>query len=427
MTKKKQVKKQVKKPREISKRQLSRWQKQRRRERLIRFTGISIIIAVVCVIAAGIYITQFKPLYETVIKVNNAKFNMQYFINTYNFFLDQQPGMQPYLMVGQVEREIKQNELIRLAAMELGITVSNDEVDKELESRDPPLSKDHRDITRTQLLAEKLLDEYFDLQVPKSAEQVHIQAMFLESEAQALEVTNKLDAGDDFTGIAAELSLGNATKEKKGDLGWHPRDIVSGMLSSSVAEDYAFNGEPGVLSQPIYDEAKPKGTGYWLIKIVERKEDSNAVKIAVIQLGSQTEAEEAKARLDAGEDFGDLAAELSKLDEAKEDRGDVGEVTPGMLSKPMDDFIFDPEVAPETVSEPIRDENTVTNGGYWLIKVLGKDNAREIVEEDRTLLKGKALNEWVESLWDNPNYTVESFLDDDKINWALDKSRELRE
>ncbi|MBU2608231.1 MAG: peptidylprolyl isomerase [Chloroflexi bacterium] len=426
MTKKKQEKKQQKKPREISKRQLSRWQKQRKRERLIRFTGISIIIAVVCVIVAGIYITQFKPLYETVIKVNNAKFSMQYFINTYNYFLEQQPGTQPYLMIGQVEREIKQNELIRLAAMELGITVSNDEVDEELEGRDPPLSKDHRDIIRTQLLAEKLLDEYFDPQIPRSAEQVHIQAMFLESEAQALEVTNKLAAGDDFTGIAAELSLDNATKEKKGDLGWHPRDIVSGILNSSVAEDYAFNAEPGVLSQPIYDEDKPKGTGYWLIKIVERKEDSNAVKIAVIQLGSQAEAEEAKARLDAGEDFGDLAAELSKLDEAKEDRGDVGEVTPGMLSKPMDDFIFGPEVELETVSEPIHDENTVTDGGYWLIKVLGKDNDREIDEEDRTLLKGKALNEWVESLWDNPNYTVESFLDNEKVNWALDKARELR-
>ncbi len=421
MADKKQEKKQEKKPREISKRQLSRWQKQRRRERLIRFTGISIIIAVICVIAAGIYITQFKPLYDTVIKVNDTKFNMQYFINTYNYFLEQQPGMQPFLAVVQVEREIKQNELVRQGALELDIRVSNDEVDEELESRDPPLSKDHRDIIRAQLLAEKLLDDYFDLQVPKSAEQVHIQAMFLESEAQALEVTNKLEAGGDFNEIAAELSLDTATKEKKGDLGWHPRDIVSGMLTSSVAEDYAFNGEPRVLSQPIYDENKPKGIAYWLIKIVERKEDSNAVKIAVIQLGSQAEAKETKARLDAGEDFGDLAAELSKLLEAKEDRGDVGEVTPGMLSKPMDDFIFGPEVEMETVSEPIRDENSLTDGGYWLVKVLGKDNDREIGEEDRTLLKGKALNEWVQSLWDNPNYTVESFLDNDKLNWALAK------
>jgi len=334
-------------------------------------------------------------------------------------FKEAQPGTNIQLLPGQVDRAIKENELIRQGALELDIQVSDDELDEEIESRDPPL---HRDVIRTELLAEKLLDEYFDLQVPTSAEQVQIQAMLLESEAQALEITSRLNAGEDFAELAAEFSLDAATKENNGDIGWHPRDIVAGMLNSSVVENYTFNAEPGVLSQPIYDEDKPKGAGYWLIKIQERKEDSNAVKIGAILLGSEAEAQEAQARLAAGDDFGDVAADMSQLDEAEENRGDVGEVTPGMLPKVMDDFVFDPEVEVGEVSEPIRDEDTATVGGYWLIKVVAKDNDREIDDEDRTILKNIALGEWIQSLQDDPDNEVESLLGGDKIAWAMEKA-----
>jgi len=410
---------QVKKPREVSKRQLSRWQKQARRERIIRYTGISILIAVICVVAAGIFITQFKPLFDTAIRVNDTKFSTQYYINMLKHFTAIRPGTNIQLLASEVDRAIKQFELIRQGALEMDITVSDDEVDKEIEDRDPPF---HRDVIRTELLTQKLLDEHFEQQVPTSADQRHIQAMFLEGEAQALEITSKLNAGEDFTELATEYSLDEATKEKKGDIGWHPRGIVSGMLNSPVAEDYAFNAEIGVLSQPIYDEAKPKGAGYWLIKIQDREKDSDAVKIGAMLLGSEAEAQEAQTRLAAGDDFGDVAADMSQLDEAEENRGDIGEVTPGMLRTVMDDFIFDPEVEVGKVSEPIRDEDTATLGGYWLIKVVDKDADRDIDDVDRTILKNIALGEWIQSLEDDPDNEVESLLGGDKIAWAMEKA-----
>jgi len=411
--------KQVKKPREMSKRQLSRWQKQARRERIIRYTGISILIAVICVVAAGIFITQFKPLFDTAIRVNDTKFNTQYYINMLKHFTTIKPSTNLQLLAFEVDRAIKQNELIRQGALEMGITVSDDEIDKELESRDPPF---HRDVVRTGLLTQKLLDEHFEQQVPTSADQRHIQAMFLESEQQALEIASRLNAGEDFAELATEYSLDEATKDKNGDIGWHPKGIVSAMLNSPTAEDYAFNAETGVLSQPTFDEDKPKGAGYWLIKIQDREKDSDAVKIGAILLGSEAEAQEAQARLAAGEDFGDVAVGMSQLDEAEENRGDIGEVTPGLLSTIMDDFIFDPEVEVGEVSEPIRDENTATTGGYWLIKVVDKDNDRGIDDEDRTILKAIALDEWIQSLNDDPDNEVESLLSGDKIAWAVEKA-----
>ena len=37
----------------------------------------------------------------------------------------------------------------------------------------------------------------------------------------------------------------------------------------------------------------------------------------------------------------------------------------------------------------------------------------------RDTLKNDALSQWVQGLPDDPDYTVESYLDEDKINWAI--------
>ena len=414
-------KKREKKPREVTKRQLSRWQQQQRRERITRYSGIFLIVALICFLGAGLYITQYRPVYQTVITVNDTKFNMKYYLNMLKYYGQGQSRMTLFTMAPDVERIIKEIELIRQGALELGITVSNDEVDEKLKSNNPPLSKDYRDIVRASMLTEKLLDEYFEHEVPVFAEQRHFLAIFLESESQALEVTDRLVAGDDFAELAAELSLDSVTKEKKGDLGWHPREIVADMLDSAVAEDYAFTNEVGVLSQPLYEEDKIKSMGYWLIKILERKEDSDEVHIQAILVGSESEANEASARLKAGEDFAQVAGEFSQLENAEENGGDMGPVSPGMLNATLEEFIFDPEVELGTVSELIRDEKAMTTGGYWLVKVLGKEDNRKIEDEDRTLLKSKALEQWISSLWDDPENKIESFLDDEKTAWAIEK------
>ena len=75
-----------------------------------------------------------------------------------------------------------------------------------------------------------------------------------------------------------------------------------------------------------------------------------------------------------------------------------------------------------TVSEPIRDEGTPSQGGYWLIKVLDEDDNREIEEDDRSLLKVKALSDWISALWDDPDNEVTSYLDDGMKGWAADRA-----
>ncbi len=419
------AKKKAEKPkREVTKRQLSRWQRQKKRQRIILGSGILIILAVLSVVGSGVYnrwyIPEYKPLHETVIEVNDTKFDMNYYIKMLKIYGEGQPSYIMYYLADEVVGYIEQNELIRQGAMELGISVSDDEVDEELESYDPPLSKDYRDVVRTQLLVDRLRDEYFEQQVPMFAGQRHIMAMFLESESQANEVRARLEAGEgDFAELAGELSLDAICKAKEGNLGWRPEGVLPLLLKTPILDEHAFNCEAGVLSQPIYDETKTKMVGYWLIEVEFRDEEVEQAQVKVMLLASEQEANEVRARLEAGEDFATLAEEFSQHDESRENGGDFEVLSLDMMSSVFNEFVFDPEVELETLSQPIRDKVADTEGGYWLIKVVDIDDNRQIEEEDRDLLKADALTKWVEALWDDPDNKIESYLDDVKKEWAI--------
>jgi hypothetical protein len=290
------------------------------------------------------------------------------------------------------------------------------------------LSKDYRDLVRTQLIAQRLLDEYFEQQVPQFAEQRHIMAMFLESESQVNEVKARLEAGEDFTALAAELSLDATCKEKSGDLGWRPEGALYLLIDSSVLEENAFTCEVGALSQPIYEETKTKAVGYWLIEVVERNEVTAAeteteaetqATVKVMLLASEQQANEVRARLEAGEDFATLATEFSQHSASKDNGGEFEVTSTGTVSSAFDAFVFDPEVELATLSQPIRDEEMNTTGGYWLIKVVAIDDNRQIEKESRDLLKSDALSKWVSGLLDDPDNNVVSYLDDEKKQWAI--------
>ena len=67
----------------------------------------------------------------------------------------------------------------------------------------------------------------------------------------------------------------------------------------------------------------------------------------------------------------------------------------------------------------------MTKGGYWLVKILDADAHREIEDDNRDLLKNKALNDWISSLRDDPENEVDdSYLTDEKKMWAVNKALE---
>ena len=416
-------KKKAEKPkREVTKRQLSRWQQQKRRQRIIFGSGILIVVAVLAVVGAGVYfgwyVPERQPLNETVIKVNDTEFDMGYYVKMLKYYGGGM-GMQNMEFVANwTVTNIQRNELIRQEALKLGISVSDEEVDQELNSYDPPLSKDYRDVVRTGMLVERLLDEYFEQQVPQSAEQRHIWAMFLESQSQANEIRERLEGGELFSELTAEFCLDSFCKEKEGDLGWQARGVLPLLMGSTVLDESAFNCEERVLSKPVYEETKFKMVGYWLIEVEFVDEEAEIVQVKTMLLSSEEEANKVRNELEAGEDFATLAEEFSQHDESKENGGEL-EVAKGDMSSAFDEFAFDPEVEMGSLSQPIRDDTFSTQGGYWLIKVTEIAEDRQIEAGDRDLLKNEALSKWIEALWDDPDNVVEDYLDDEKKEWAI--------
>jgi parvulin-like peptidyl-prolyl isomerase len=414
---------------EPTKHQLSRQQQQKKRQRIFLIIGISVIAAVAGVLGGGWYRDEYLPRQEIVIKVNDTEFNMGYYLDMLE--IQAEPYIQAYeasqaemyiqFLADQVVQFIQENELMRQAALGRGIEVTDREVSQALKESDPPLGKEYWELAKHDLLVQKLLDEHFDPEVPVAGEQRHIMAMFLESESQAISTRARLVEGEDFATLAGELSLYDTSQNGDGDLSWHPQGILSDWFGLSVPEDYAFSAEVGALSQPLFDEERTKDVGYWLAEVLETDTDEQGelYHLEVMLLGSEEEAQDIGARLEAGEDFAALAKEYSQHSASKEDGGDLDWLPLDDVQEPLKDFVRNAEVG--TVSEPVRDETSVTKGGYWLVKVVAEEANRQISDEDRNFLKTKALDDWLTSLTEDPANKVESYLDSDQKAWAVSK------
>lgn len=416
------TKKKIEKPRrEVTRRQLSHWQQQKRRQRLIFTIGIVVVTFVLVTVGAGWYLGEHQPRQQVVIKVNETEFKMDYFVKMLQYYGQ---GYNAGFIIGIIDdvvKNIQQNELIRQKAETLGVEISDDEVDNELEERDFPLSNDYRDLVRIEMIMSELIDSYFDQQVPLYAEQKHIMAMFLESENQATEVSNRLADGGDFGDLAEEFSLESVSQNGSGDLGWQPRGIIPLIIGTAVPEDYAFNAVVGELSEPLYDETLVKSLGYWLIEILEvEDEEPQEAHIRVILLPSEEEALRIKASLDTGGDFAELAATLSQHDASKGKGGDLGWISTEEANPITTEFIFGNDRELGVVSHPIRDDTAITRGGYWLVMVEDEDDNLEISVEDRDLLKSRVIDEWIDSLWSDPENDIEDYLSDEQKSWSAE-------
>jgi len=422
----------------FTKRQMSNWQQARKRQLYIMVGAITVVVAVLGLTGAGVYtqwyLPEYKPLHELAIQVNDAKFNMDYYIKILNIVSQQQSqqSSSSYTtdIYKQTESAITQGQLIKEEAARMGITVSEEEIDEYMAQLSANITEDYRDLVRTTLLTEKLDDEYAAPLVPEYAPQVHLQAMFLEDLPTAEKVMAWLGEGDDFGELAGKLSLDDTTKRRNGELDWHPQNVLAQTLGTAVLGDAAFNADVGLCSAPLYDATKTKAVGYWILKIAERRTTTNAagtdtpeVHIYGVLLGNQADAEKVRERLNAGEDFVAVAQEASLDNNTKDSGGDFGWLAVSQINT---NYTFGEKFNPDeletgVVSAPVTDALEYTAGGYWIYNVVEKADNREISFADITSLKNKILQDWIDGLEKNPNNKVTIYLTDEMYEWAASR------
>ncbi|MDX1993980.1 MAG: peptidylprolyl isomerase [bacterium] len=174
------------------------------------------------------------------------------------------------LAASELETLIEQ-VIIQQAAAELGISISDDDVTAEIEQQrslangqplyDPTLytEEEYREAQRAALLTGAVI-----LAVTQSAEpvpQVRARHILVNTQDDAQAALDRLQNGEDFAALAAELSNDVTTRDAGGDLGWFIREDL--VFTPELA-NAAFQMQPGQIAGPI-----PTQLGYHIIQVLE--------------------------------------------------------------------------------------------------------------------------------------------------------------
>lgn len=118
-----------------------------------------------------------------------------------------------------------------------------------------------RSLYREYLLREALMKDVTKDMKP-FADRVWARHILVATEDEAKAVLARLEAGEDFAVIAAELSLDTSNKDRGGDLGWFGKGEMVPTF-----EEAAFSLEIGSLSQPVGTDY-----GFHIIQVIGHEE-----------------------------------------------------------------------------------------------------------------------------------------------------------
>jgi len=401
-----------------TKRQLSKHRRQQRIQRIIYIAGGAFLVLLIAFIGYGYWNVQVKPFHQPAVKINGTVYDMDYYIKYLDLYSIGKDATGTATIANDLINIIQGSAAVRRAAPEIGITVSNDEVDSTLKSKALPDEQVYRDIVISTVMINKLLQEYFDKQVPASAEQVDTQALLVDSADLANELRTRLIAGDNFTSIASSYSVEPITKNYGGNLGWLAKgftNILLGDLGNSALKDIPFTLQAGEISQPIFDGEVTKSLGFWVVQVTE-KDATKGSHVRGILTASQHDAEEVRAKIIAGEDFATLAKDYSLDSASVLNGGDLG-WTNESATQNRTAMSIAQNLESGAVSQPTGDTSVQTKGGYWLVKALDRDDDRELDDNMRQILISGLFDKWLTEKM--KSVTVETLLTEDQKSWAI--------
>jgi len=176
----------------------------------------------------------------------------------------------------RVLQALTDNAIVEQAAVRAGLTVSEADVQAEVERVQQSLGnaeayaawlsanfytdESFREALRRDLLRARLAAQV-TASVGEAAEQVRAQVILVNDEATARRLLEQIRAGADFSALAVANSLDLSTRVAGGDLGWFPR----GWLTMPEVEQAAFNLQPEETSDVI-----ATSLGFCLVKVLER-------------------------------------------------------------------------------------------------------------------------------------------------------------
>jgi parvulin-like peptidyl-prolyl isomerase len=407
-----------------TKRQLSRHKRQQRVQRIMYICGAVFLVAIFTFLCYAVWHEQYLPFHQPAAKINGTTYDMDYYIKTLNFYSklssQGQDATQLSSLAEELINNIHYNQILIAAAPQMGVSVSNEEVNSLLQYYQLKDNKPDKDAAEGLIIAKKLLQDYFDKEIPATVKQVDTQAMFVESTDVADKVKERLAAGDNFTALATEYSLEQTTKNNGGNLGWLPKgytDILLGNLGNSELKDIPFELQAGEVSEPTFDGTVSKSLGYWVVQVTE-KDDLKGSHVRGILVGSRHDADAIREKILAGEDFAGLVKDYSQDTTSVANGGDLGWTGEGGMTNRLVMGIAMPlEIG--DVSQPAADSSVQTVGGFWLVKAVDRDDNREVDDKTRQAISMGLFDKWLSEQMKNDS--VEKLLTDEQKTWAVNQ------
>jgi peptidyl-prolyl cis-trans isomerase C len=176
----------------------------------------------------------------------------------------------------QVLNVLIEQEVIAQASTQLGIAVSDAEIDAEITGLQQGLNgipwdqwlvnnqyteDELRAALRNSIITNRVRDTVI-AQLDEQIEHVHARHILVKTEAEAQSVLDRLAGGEDFASLATTLSLDVTTRDFGGDLGWFIREE---LLDVSLA-DTAFTIEAGQITGPVITRL-----GYHILQTLEKE------------------------------------------------------------------------------------------------------------------------------------------------------------
>jgi len=411
----------------VTKRQISRKQKEKRVNRIIVSVAGALVVLAVILIGMSLYFSEIEPMQATVLEVGEQKVDMGYFMDLMKLYVAQsltqlsqvETSKRASTAASAVLGDIEKNLILLKYAPELGYNVDPKEIDDALSNVELPNKQAYRDSYAGQVLQQRLEDDYFGKNYPTALEQAKVQALVFESKEAAEKGIELYNTGETFTILAQTYGVEKVTKEKGGELGWLPKGLIARTLemdNADILENNIFKMAPGEMTEPIYDKDIVKGTGYWIVKVEEKDGDISA-HVRVILVGTLDEANDVLQKLSEGADFATLAQQVSQH-ESKDDGGDIG-----WLNKGMGDNALVTETAftlsAGEVSQPVHDVAIETKGGYWVIRVVEKEMNRPLDEDLRNSFIQDDYYAWLMEQGGKAN--IKELMTDAQMTWAYNK------
>jgi parvulin-like peptidyl-prolyl isomerase len=195
-------------------------------------------------------------------------------------------------------------------------------------------------------------------------------------------------------------------------------------LTESDPEAFASAYEQELKKSGLSDEEYRQMIGASLLSVKVQRvfslsvpDTTEQVRMRQILVGTEDDARSVLERLDAGEDFGDLARELS-LDSATKDQGGERDwVARDELDLSYAVKVFDLEVG--IPSQPIPG-----TGGYFIFEVEEKQPDREVTDDQRSTISTNYFHLWLneQRTFLAVPETQPVLLDTNKLQWAVNKA-----